>query len=216
MFTGIIQEVGTVASRRQAGGVMRLAIHAPLLAAKVGPPESVAVNGACLSIVERRQGRLTFEMIPETQRLTTLGSLRAGDGVNLEPSLSLSDRLNGHVVLGHVDGVGAVARRTQRPGELSLTIRAPAGVRPYLVPQGPITVNGVSLTIGRQPSASTFTVHLIPETLRQTTLRALSVGDRVNLEVDYLAKLVAHVILRPAGVSRSDAARPLPASIRKG
>ncbi len=190
MFTGIIQELGTVAKIERARGVVRIHLHAPKTASRVGPLESVAVNGVCLSIVSVRHGLLAFEMIPETQRLTTLGRLRAGDRVHLEPSLTLTDRLNGHVVLGHVDGMGTVASRRQRAGELQLDIRLDAPLHRLLVPKGPVTVDGVSLTVGERLSRQGFTIHLIPETLRRTTLATRQRGDQVNLEVDYFAKLV--------------------------
>ncbi|MBI4596821.1 MAG: riboflavin synthase [Candidatus Omnitrophica bacterium] len=195
MFTGIVQEIGTVVKRQASRGVVRLTIQAPKTAARVRPLESVAVNGACLSVVAVARGALAFEMIPETQRLTTLGALRIGDPVNLEPSLSLTDRLNGHVVLGHVDGVGRVIKRQQRRGELVLTIRVAPPLRRLLVPKGPVTVDGVSLTVGQRLTASSCAVHLIPETLRRTTLRCREVGDVVNIELDYLAKLVAQVLV---------------------
>jgi len=140
--------------------------------------------------VDLRRGALVFEIIRETARLTTVGDLRAGERVNLEPSLSLVDRLNGHVVLGHVDGIGTIIRRRSLPGELVLEVRFGAGIRRFLVPKGPVTLDGVSLTIGSRLTASTCSLHLIPETLRQTTLRVRKVGDRTNIEVDYFAKLI--------------------------
>ena len=194
MFTGIIREIGTVISLQRANGLIRLTIQAPGLAARVQPLESMAVNGVCLSVVGVRRPRMTFEVIRETQRLTALGSLRSTSQVNLEPSLSLTDRLNGHLVFGHIDGMGAVVARRQAAGELVLTIRTERPLRKFLVPKGPVTIDGVSLTVGSAPGPTTFTVHLIPETLRRTTLRERVVGDRVNLEVDYLAKLVEQFV----------------------
>ena len=128
-------------------------------------------------------------MIPETQKLTSLGGLRQGSRVNVEPSLRLMDRLNGHVVLGHVDSVGVIARQKSLPGEVILTIRVGKDLRRCLVPKGPITVDGVSLTVGLRLTRDTFTIHLIPETLKRTTLHMLAAGDKVNIEIDYLAKL---------------------------
>ena len=190
MFTGIIQELGTVARVERANGLARLSLHAPHTASRVRRLESLAVNGVCLSIVSVRQGTIVCEVIPETQGLTTLGTLHARDRVHLEPSLTLSDRLNGHMVFGHVDGVGTVVKRRQLAGELVLEIRTPPHIRHLIVPKGPIAVDGVSLTVGRTVTRSTFTVHLIPETLRQTALAYRTVGHRVNLEADYVAKLV--------------------------
>ena len=190
MFTGVIRELGVVSSLQRSKGLIRLAVYAPQTASQVQRLESVAVNGVCLSVVDVRRHTLLFEMIPETQRRTSLRGLRAGRRVNLEPSLSVSDRINGHFVFGHVDGLGTVVTRRRIEGELILEIRVARTLRTFLVPKGPVAVDGVSLTVGRALSASTFTVHLIPETLRQTILGAAAAGDRVNIELDYLAKLV--------------------------
>jgi riboflavin synthase len=190
MFTGIIREIGTVARVERSNGVVRLTVSAPRTASRAQPLDSVSVNGVCLSVVRVRTGAMTFEVIPETHRATALGTLSRGSRVNLEPSLSVSDRLGGHLVFGHVDGVGTIAARRQRAGELAVEIRVAPALRRFLVPKGPVTVDGVSLTVGRRLAASRFTVHLIPETLRQTTLASRRVGDRVNLEIDYFAKLI--------------------------
>lgn len=190
MFTGIIQELGTVVRMDRRQGVVRLVVQAPKAAERVGPMESVAVNGTCLTVVSANAGTLAFDMIPETQSGTALNRLRPGARVHIEPSLSLADRLGGHILLGHVDGVGTIVKRRQLPGELVLEVRAPLDVRRFLVPKGPVAVDGISLTIGKRLTRSSFTVHLIPETLRRTTLREKRPGDRVNIEVDYLAKLV--------------------------
>jgi riboflavin synthase len=195
MFTGIIQEIGTVVRVARKDGVMRLAIQAPKTASRVQPLDSVAVSGTCLSVVQAGRGILTFEVIEETRGRTSAGSLRPGDRVNLEPSLSLADRLGGHVVFGHVDGTGTIVRRiTERDGELALTIRVAPGIRRYLVPKGPVAVDGISLTVGPRLTRSTFTVHLIPETLRHTTLREAAIGHLVNIESDYFAKLIRQFV----------------------
>ena len=190
MFTGIIQEIGTVVRVERRRGIIRLIVQAPKTASRVQRLESVAVSGTCLSVVSVGHGTLTFEVIEETRGLTTAGRWRSGQRVNVEPSLSLADRLSGHILFGHVDGIGTVIKRRRRAGELVLEIRVPAAARRFLVPKGPVAVDGVSLTVGSRLTASTFTVHLIPETLRQTTLRDTPSGARVNIEADYLAKLV--------------------------
>lgn len=190
MFTGIIREIGTIQSMKTAKGLVRLTLYAPKTAFHVKRMESIAVNGVCLTVIEHRTDELTFEMIPQTRRLTALCFLGIGDRVNVEPSLAVSDRLNGHLVFGHVDGMGRVVKRKQSRGELTLTIRVPARLRRLLVSKAPIAVNGVSLTVGQRLGALTFPIHLIPETLRQTTLGGLKVGDRVNIEADYIAKLL--------------------------
>ena len=191
MFAGIIRELGTVDRIESGRGLVRLTIYAPEIASRVGRLESVAVNGVCLTILDLRRHAMIFEVIQETQRLTTLGALCRGDRVHLEPSLSVLDRLNGHFVFGHVDGLGTVVKRRQRAGEVLLEIRVAPRIRRFLVPKGPVAVDGVSLTVGETPGVSTFLIHLIPETRRQTTLGARRVRERVNIEVDYLAKLVA-------------------------
>ena len=196
MFTGIVQELGTVVKAERAKGLVRLTIAAPKTAARVQRLESIAVNGVCLTAVSVHPPTMTCEVIRETQGLTTLASLCRGDRVNVEPSLLLTDRLNGHLVMGHVDGMGTVVRRRQLPNELVIELRIANPLRTLLVPRGPVTVDGVSLTVGSALTASTFTLHLIPETLRQTSLRSLAVGDRVNVEVDYLAKLVRQFLQR--------------------
>ena len=199
MFTGIVREVGTVSRLERARGVVRLTVDAPTIARGVEPMESVCVSGVCLTVVAARRGALVFELIPETQRLTSLAGLRRGSRVNLEPSLSLADRLNGHLVFGHVDDVGRVQRRAERSGEVTLWIQAPAALRSWIVPKGPIAVDGVSLTVGRTVRSGVFPVHLIPETLRRTALGERGPGSPVNLEADYVAKLVAQALRRLTG-----------------
>jgi riboflavin synthase len=203
MFTGIVQELGTVMRVSRGKGLVRLSVEAPRTASRVEPSESVAVSGVCLSVVDVRAGALTFEVIAETLALTALGTLRSGARVNLEPSLSITDRLGGQILFGHVDGTGTVARRRQRSGEAILDIRIPAALRRLLVPKGPVAVDGVSLTVGGVLTGSAFSVHLIPETLRRTTLSTLGVGDRVNIEADYFAKLVAQLVNKRWNPSRA-------------
>ena len=194
MFTGIIRELGTVDRVERATGLVRLAIYAPKIAPRLEPMESVAVHGVCLTVAGIRRRIIVFDVIPETQRLTTLGALRSGDRVHLEPSLTLSDRLGGHLLLGHVDGLGTIAKRRQRSGELVLDVRVPPGLRTFLIPKGPVAINGVSLTVGGALGGSTLAVHLIPDTLRRTTLGELEEGNQVNVEFDYIAKLVRHFL----------------------
>lgn len=198
MFTGIIREIGTVVKRHAQGGVVTLSVAAPHTAAVVQPLESVAINGVCLTAVRVRAGVMRFEMIPETQRLTSLGALREGARVHLEPSLSLTDRLHGHVVLGHIDGQGTITQVKMLRGERVLTVRVPAALRCGLVPKGPVAVDGVSLTVGPRLTAKTFMLHLIPETLRRTLLGERRAGETVNVEVDYLAKVAAQAARRTA------------------
>jgi riboflavin synthase len=190
MFTGIIREIGTVVSLERRRGLVELAVAAPHTAPAVQPMDSVAIQGVCLTAVRVQRSVMVFELIPETQRLTALGRLRQGAAVHVEPSLGLTDRFHGHVVLGHIDGLGRVMRRDERRGELVLTIGVTAALRAWLVAKGPVAVNGVSLTVGAKLAPRTFQVHLIPETRRRTRLAELTVGSQVNVEADYLAKVV--------------------------
>lgn len=190
MFTGIVRERGLVESLKKRGELLELLVHAPGLARSVEPSESVCVSGVCLSVVKVRSGTLLFEVIPETQGLTSLGGLKSGDTVNLEPSLSLSDRLGGHILLGHVDGLGRVIQAHEIKGERVLKIRVAPEVGRYLTPKGPVALDGISMTVGSAPTRNVFTIHVIPETLRRTTLNEKETGDLINIEIDYLAKLI--------------------------
>ncbi len=195
MFTGIIQEVGTVIRVDRARGIRRLTIAASKTAASAQRLDSISVNGVCVSVVTVDARAFTCELIEETCRLTTLGTIRTGAPVNLEPSLRIGDRLSGHIVLGHIDGMGTVLRRRTHRGELMMQLRLPAALTRGVVSKGPITVDGVSLTVGSTPTASTCRLHLIPETMRLTTLSVRQVGERVNIELDYFAKLIAHMLV---------------------
>ena len=189
MFTGIIREIGTIVRKEEKRGVVELAIEAPKTASGAVPMESIAVNGVCLTAIDLTDERFSVEVIPETIRLTGLSRLKAGSRVNVEPSLLLTDRLNGHLVFGHVDGIGRVARRAPHKGQLVLDIAFESRLRPWLVPKGPIALDGVSLTLGDKIGVARFSVYLIPETLRRTTLGDLKPADPINLELDYFAKL---------------------------
>lgn len=188
MFTGLVEAVGTV---RQATGdsPRRLTIASALPSAEIAIGDSVAIDGCCLTVVEAAHDALTFEAATETLRRTTLGALRSGDTVNLERALRLGDRLGGHLVSGHVDGLGALRTREHVASALYLGIEAPDDVAPLIASQGSITVAGVSLTVTRV-EGRLFEVALIPHTLAVTTLDKLRVGDGVNLEADLIARYV--------------------------
>jgi len=177
MFTGIVRELGTVVSFDEGRLVVETATDA-------APGDSVAISGVCLTVVARDQGALAFDVVPETLARTTLGGLERGDAVNVEPALRAGDPLGGHIVQGHVDGVGSLRER----GELTW-FDAPAGIVRYCVEKGSIAVDGTSLTVAAVDDAG-FAVALVPHTLEATTLGALAPGDAVNLEVDVLAKYV--------------------------
>lgn len=191
MFTGIVREVGTVEAVEDAGADARLRVRAPETAATTAVGDSVSVSGVCLTAVAAAGGALAFDVVPETQRRTTIGRLGPGDSVNLEPALRAGEPLGGHIVQGHVDGVGRV-RRVDVEG---LEVEAPPELLRYLVEKGSVAVEGVSLTIAAL-TADGFTVALVPHTVQATTLGALAEGDEVNLEADVLAKHVERLLAR--------------------
>jgi riboflavin synthase len=199
LFTGIIQSTGRVERQQPSGAGARVTISTsrPLPGLAVG--ESIAVNGACLTVIARRARGFAVDVAPETLRRTTLGHLARGTRVNLERSLRMGDRLGGHIVQGHVDGVGQLEKVTPDGDWFAYRFRAPRTLSPYLIEKGSIAVDGVSLTLFacRGPS---FTVALIPHTLAETTLGERKPGDRVNLEADVLLKHIESMlrVRRPA------------------
>ncbi|OGD28055.1 MAG: riboflavin synthase subunit alpha [Candidatus Aminicenantes bacterium RBG_19FT_COMBO_65_30] len=187
MFTGIISNRGTFRGYRQ--GRKELLVEAPGLAAKLATGDSLAVNGVCLSLVAADRGELRFNLSRETIERTTLGGIKPGGWLNLELPLTLASPLSGHLVSGHVDGVGKVLRATSRPPGKRLTVSFPTALRPFLVPKGSVAVDGVSLTVASL-GPSTFEVELIPLTLEGTNLGGLRGGAFVNLECDMVGKYV--------------------------
>lgn len=197
MFTGLIQELGEVTALDRSART-RLTVRAPGMAREpFTRGESIAVNGCCLSVVEAGGERFTVEVSPETLARTSLAALQRGARVNLERALRLSDRLGGHLVLGHVDGVGRVQGRQPAGDFLEMTVEAPAPVEPLLLEKGSVAVDGVSLTVN-SVSGRSFSVMLIPETLAATTLGGKQAGDPVNLEGDVIGKYVARLVGRGA------------------
>ena len=190
MFTGIVEELGTVEAVEQQSDAVRLTVRATTALDGTDLGDSIAVNGCCLTVAERSAVTWTADVMAETLDKTGLGSLATGDRVNLERAATVGSRLGGHLVQGHVDAVGHVVRR--EPGEHwdVVTISMPRELAPYLVDKGSITVDGVSLTVV-EAQQDGFTVSLIPETLRRTTLGFREPGDAVNLEADVIGKYVA-------------------------
>lgn len=204
MFTGIVVERGRlIADPAPSGqGGVRLEISlSPALAERLAIGDSLAVAGVCLTITERDTDRIAVELSPETLSRTTLGELRRGDAVNLEPALRMGDPLGGHWVQGHVDGTARVVDRRDLTDHRELAFSIPADLEPLLVEKGSVTVDGVSLTVSAL-LPDRFEVALIPHTLDLTTLSQLAPGDRVNLEVDVLGKYV-HRILAARGLVAS-------------
>ncbi|MBS0438618.1 MAG: riboflavin synthase [Proteobacteria bacterium] len=187
MFTGIVQALGRIARIETRGGDLRLFVDATALDAEVALGDSVCVCGVCLTVVAREAGTLAFDVSNETIALTTLGALRAGDGVNLEPALRLSDRLGGHLVSGHVDGVGHVVSIEPDARSQRWTFEVPAALSRYIAAKGSVCVEGVSLTVN-EVAGNRFGVNLIPHTIEATTFRHKRVGDAVNIEVDLIAR----------------------------
>jgi riboflavin synthase len=189
MFTGLVETMGSIRqiARHDAGCEMTIA--APTIAATATLGESVALNGVCLTVVARDADTMRFQVGPETLRCTNLGELAVGDRLNLERALKVGDRLGGHIVQGHVDGVGRIARR-ERSGDWEMVwFDCPAELAQQMVPKGSIAVDGVSLTLV-DVSGRGFSVALIPHTLEQTTLGFKEVGSTVNLETDLFAKYI--------------------------
>ena len=190
MFTGLVEEMGRVLERDGA----RLVVGADRVLEDSDLGASVAINGACLTVVERGPGRLRFDMGPETLARTALGDLAAGDAVNLERPMRLGGLVGGHLVQGHVDGVGLVVDLTRQAETARLTIEwRDQALAPLLIPQGSVAVDGVSLTVARL-NARDFEIMIIPHTLAATTLGGLRKGQRVNLEMDMIGKYVQRIL----------------------
>jgi riboflavin synthase len=193
MFTGIVREVGSVVAAEGGRAGRRLEIAAPATAPLVEVGGSVAINGVCLTAETVEADRLTFHAVPETLSRSTLGELARGSAVNLEPALRAGDPMGGHIVQGHVDGIGTV-RSIEAEGEgLRLIVEASSDTLRYCVEKGSITVDGVSLTIA-ELHEDAFGLALIPHTVAETTLARLAPGRHVNLEVDVLAKYVERLL----------------------
>ena len=193
MFTGIVEELGTIEAIEDQGDAIRLTIRAEqvLTDAKLG--DSISVNGCCLTVSERSETTWTADVMQETLDKTSLATARPGDPVNLERAATIQTRLGGHLVQGHVDGVGFVEDRRSSDHWDVVTISMPRGLGRYLVDKGSITVDGVSLTV-LAADEERFRVSLIPETLHRTTLGSKQPGDPVNLEVDVIAKHVEKLL----------------------
>ncbi|GIG20345.1 riboflavin synthase subunit alpha [Cellulomonas chitinilytica] len=201
MFTGIVEEIGTVELLEVAGQDARLRVRGPLVVSDARPGDSIAVSGVCLTVTELPgDGSFVADVMPETLRRTALGDLDVGSAVNLERALQVGGRYGGHVVQGHVDGVGAVRSRTPGPRWDDVEIELDPTLARYVAEKGSVTVSGVSLTV-THVGDDAFGVSLIPTTLEATTLGSLAVGARVNLEVDVLAKYTER-LLSTAGVLR--------------
>jgi riboflavin synthase len=222
MFTGIVEEQGEIlaldlapadAAADGSGPTARLTVRGPKVASDAGHGDSISVDGVCLTVIDRDTDRFTVDVMAETLRRSTLGGRKAGDPVNLERSVTAHTRLGGHIVQGHVDGVGTLVRRTPHPAYDEIEVEVDGGLGRYLAAKGAIAINGISLTVidvtdqpPAQPAATAsaadgsagavtrFTVGIIPETRAATTLGRAEVGDPVNLEFDVVAKYVERLL----------------------
>ena len=191
MFTGIVEEVASVISISENG----MTVRAEKVMSDLKLGDSISVNGACLTVVSLSADEFAVDLSPETMRRTSLGDLTSGGTVNLERALSASDRMGGHIVQGHVDGTGRITSTKEDGDSIIFGVRAPKRLMPYIVEKGFIAVDGISLTVVKVGTSS-FTLAVIPYTLRNTKLETLSVGARVNLEADILAKYVENLLKR--------------------
>ncbi len=197
MFTGLISHLGKVKSIELNGDSAKLIIQCPEITSEIKVGDSVAVNGVCLTVTEFDAQSFVVDVMVQTLNLTSTGKLKEADQVNLELATKSSDRLGGHIVQGHVDGVAQVATIAEEPKWQRMDIKLPKALMKYVVAQGSITVEGVSLTVGQlNDDADQVTVWLIPETLAKTNLSTKKVGDLLNIEVDVLAKYVERLINR--------------------
>lgn len=195
MFTGIIEDKGKVSRVEYGGQKKRIAIGLPPHLTEVQVGDSININGACLTVVQRKEREIEVDLSQETLQKTVLGELKEGDLVNLERALRLTDRLGGHIVTGHVDGIGVIVRKDKERDFVRLRIKIPGSVSKYVVEKGSIAVDGVSLTVN-ECRAGEIEMTLIPYTLEKTTLMDKRVEDRVNIEADILGKYVEKLLGR--------------------
>jgi len=198
MFTGIIEEVGTIQNVLHHAGGLTVTIEGSRVAEDIDVGHSIAVNGVCLTVTHIHGGRFTVQAVEETVEKTTLRRIQVRDRVNLERALRPSQRLGGHIVTGHVDGIGIVRSRVEKKSSLVYTIGVPQELTPYVVVKGSVAVDGVSLTVA-QVRDSQFVISVIPYTARVTTLGLRKVGDGVNVEVDLIGKYVKRLLERKRG-----------------
>lgn len=205
MFTGLIESVGVVRDLRRTAGSATLTITAPFADASYLLGESIAVNGACLTVVAFGGGSFQADVSPETLACTTLAAVKSGQQVNLERALRLGDRLGGHIVSGHVDTTATLTDRSNDGNAQRLTFALDATFNRFLVEKGSVAIDGISLTVN-SVEADAFTVAIIPHTLHKTTLAGMRVGQRVNIETDLIAKYVLRLF--PGGRETAPAERP--------
>lgn len=193
MFTGLIEKIGKVAGIERRGASAALLVEVPFPPAEVNLGDSIAVNGVCLTVVEKKGGTFAFDVSPETVERTAFRRLESGSSVNLERALRLSDRLGGHIVTGHVDCVAVVTERRHESGNIVFNFRIPREFARYMAGKGSVAIDGISLTVNTVTDDG-FTVNVIPHTAAQTTLQAKRVGDEVNIETDIIGKYLERLL----------------------
>ncbi|HPM42478.1 MAG TPA: riboflavin synthase [Candidatus Omnitrophota bacterium] len=190
MFTGLIQEIGTVAGFIRSGGVYRMDVSSGEISSDLKIGDSVAVNGVCLTVIDVSKGSVSFDVMEETVRRSSFSGLTVGGKVNLEPALKIGDRLGGHMVQGHVDCVGEITKIVNRPEESSMEISIDPSKSHLVVEKGSVAVDGISLTVG-EVSDKSFKIYVIPHTRLVTNLGYRKIGDGVNIEFDVVGKYIA-------------------------
>lgn len=200
MFTGIVEGKGKILRVEYRGQAKRLTIELPFHLTEVQLGDSISINGVCLTIVEKEGQAISFDLSGETIEKTLLGELKEGDSVNLERALRLTDRLGGHIVTGHIDGMGVITEKRKERDFINLKVKIPKSVSKYVVPKGSIAIDGISLTIN-ECRGEEVRITLIPYTLEKTTLMDKRVGDRVNMEADILGKYVERLLSQGSGKS---------------
>jgi riboflavin synthase len=193
MFTGIIEEMGSVKGLRREAGAARLTVSASLVLEGTAIGDSICVNGVCLTVVEMDGTAFSADVANETLKVTNLGDLRAGQKVNLERALMLSARIGGHLVTGHVDAVGRIREKKQEGNSWRIFIETPESALPYIIKKGSVAVDGISLTVANVEKTG-FSIAMIPHTAKQTTLGFKSAGESVNLETDIIGKYVERLL----------------------
>jgi riboflavin synthase len=193
MFSGIVEEMGAVTGLTKGLGGTRLNIMASTVLSDLPIGASISVNGTCLTVVAKTEKDFAVDVSPETLNVTTLGTLTSGSPVNLERAMKLNERIGGHLVSGHVDGIGAIRSRHQDGNAVIMEFEAPSEILRYCIPKGSITVDGISLTIN-EVGERTFAVCIIPHTAKVTTLGLKQMGDQVNLESDLIGKYVERLL----------------------
>ena len=203
MFTGLIEELGSVRGRVRRGAFQQLEIEAERVLADLQVGDSVNIDGVCQTVVAIGASSFSVETVAETLSRTTLGTLGIGQAVNLERALRADQRLGGHLVLGHVDGIAHIRQRTERDGEHRFEIEPPPALARYIAAKGSVALDGISLTVA-EVSGDAFTIAVIPHTFDHTTLSHRRTGDSVNLEVDVLARYVERLLGREPQLSFED------------